>query len=287
MASRDDLTARIERLELAVLTVARATFGDVDGHDFHGNQWTGGRGGGDTATDVDHWVSAEGHERGSGSMSDPIRVRDVNEAMELLAQGKFVDLPPNTRSIFMDKFAAAMRDAREKGEKAPTYDLCKLSEAGTNLFCGENKGIARIDMPQLSGTPLPGSTAAGLEKDKDGKVDITDAFREYLHKEGYGFSDESVQSDYLKATQNELNGAKVAGLMDHLASGGEIPGRIFVSRDNYVLDGHHRWAADVGLTYIDGEANYTNVTKVDLPISVLLPLAKGFAAGMGLPQQGV
>ena len=38
------LHARIDRLDLAVRSLARLVFGDVEGHPFHGNQWTDGSG---------------------------------------------------------------------------------------------------------------------------------------------------------------------------------------------------------------------------------------------------
>lgn len=40
-----DLAARVAALELAVTTLARTEFGDVEGHPFRGNQHTGGHGG--------------------------------------------------------------------------------------------------------------------------------------------------------------------------------------------------------------------------------------------------
>lgn len=48
----DDLTRRVEVLEAAVLALGIEEFGDVDGHPFHGNQWSEGNGGGDDAAKV-------------------------------------------------------------------------------------------------------------------------------------------------------------------------------------------------------------------------------------------
>jgi hypothetical protein len=43
--TKASLSVRIADLELAVLALARVEFGDTPGHDFHGNQHTGGQGG--------------------------------------------------------------------------------------------------------------------------------------------------------------------------------------------------------------------------------------------------
>jgi hypothetical protein len=66
-----------------------------------------------------------------------------------------------------------------------------------------------------------------------------------------------VPAQILKATQSELNGGKVGGMANAIAAcKTEILGRsIFESKDNYVLDGHHRWAAGVGVEYANGVAD--------------------------------
>ena len=57
------------------------------------------------------------------------------------------------------------------GKDAPDYDLCQVTVADTNMFCLESlqtkeypEGIPRVEMPQLSGTPVPGSQADALDR---------------------------------------------------------------------------------------------------------------------------
>ena len=52
-----------------------------------------------------------------------------------------------------------------------TVDLCKLYVSGKNLFCGENIGIDRADMPQLSGRAIGDDTMA-MRAAKSGHVPI-------------------------------------------------------------------------------------------------------------------
>ena len=151
----------------------------------------------------------------------------------------------------IDDLARMGQEAKEKGEKAPNFNLCQVSIPGTNLFCGDNKGIPRAEMPQFKGTPRPGSEADKLPKDKDGEVDTEEFFKQMLEKDGVKVSEPTtVPPDRLKATQSELVGVKVAGMSKVLADKnhpayGKITAPIYVSRDGYVLDGHHRWAAVV------------------------------------------
>lgn len=48
----------------------------------------------------------------------------------------------------LENLSKMVQEAKDKGEKAPHFDLCQISIPGTNLFCGENKGIDRDEMPQ-------------------------------------------------------------------------------------------------------------------------------------------
>jgi hypothetical protein len=146
--------------------------------------------------------------------------------------------------------ADRVNKAKAAGEAAEDFDLCQISIPGTNLYCGDHKGIDRVDMPQFKGTPRPGSDADKLAKDpKSGEVDTEAMFRDMLEKQGIKVSEpEAVPPESLKATQRNMQGTKVAGMAAALAENPEHPAitaPIYVSRDGYVLDGHHRWAAIV------------------------------------------
>lgn len=217
---------------------------------------------------------------------------DTLLAADLLGQGKHVRLDqPDEVSVLLDELASRVNAAREAGNDAPNYDLCKVSVPGTNLFCAESKNVPRIEMPQLKGFATPGSRADGLGRvDDRGETDLAAEFRQHLLDQGHHIEDVSVESDHLKATQRELNGAKVAGIANFLSGGGTIEGPpLFVSSDNYIVDGHHRWAAQIGVDAADGHLGdeQTPVQRVDMPITELLFEANTFAADWGLPQQGV
>jgi hypothetical protein len=166
-------------------------------------------------------------------------------------------------------------DDEVKKHQAPTYNLCKVSIPGTNLFCSGNKNIPRKKMPQFKGEPVEGSQAYEvLQKCKQSgecKPDEKEAngepyFRQMLEDKGIKVTDAEVPSENLKATQNELVGDKVLGMESAIADAmaetmpdgspktdeqkakdektkKNLLAPIYVSKDGYVVDGHHRWAA--------------------------------------------
>ena len=237
-------------------------------------------------------ASSKGRPDGEGTPDDPIDVQgDIARAAELLTEGKHVRLNQYDEvATLIDRLGELARDAEAQGDQAPNVDLCQVSVRGTNLFCAHHRGIQRIDMPQLKGIPIPGSPAdlTGT-KNKRGSVDVSAAFKEWLAEQGIGTEDKTVSASHLRATQMEMNGQAVAGMVQAMRAGSLADHRIFVTRDGYVIDGHHRWAAKVG---IDTEDNVLgdvdmDVSVVDLDIGAAIDLANQFSRQQGLAREGV
>ena len=192
-------------------------------------------------------------------------------------------------STVIDKLAELGKQAKEKGEQAPNFNLCQVSIPGTNLYCDGNIGIPREDMPQFKGTPEPGSPADKLPRDSSGEVDTEEFFKEMLNKKGIKVSKPTnVPPDRLKATQSELVGVKVAGMAGVLEDPnhpayGKITAPIYVSNDGYVLDGHHRWAAIVAHNASHPDKQIPmQVRVVDEPIRPLVKRSNAFAEAIGI-----
>lgn len=226
------------------------------------------------------------------------RSSDSEKLKDLMPGGDFSRRPLSTLpdsqlkqiTTKIDDLAKMGADAKEKGEQAPNYNLCQVSIPGTNLYCQDNKGIPRAEMPQFKGTPEPGSPAEKLPKDKNGEVDTEEFFKQMLQKDGIKVSDPaSVPPDRLRSTQSELVGVKVAGMAKVLESGeshpayGAITAPIYVSNDGYVLDGHHRWAALVAhnAKYPDRQIPM-QVRVIDEPIEPLVKRSNKFAEEIGI-----
>jgi Protein of unknown function (DUF3626) len=214
-----------------------------------------------------------------------IHTSDASDAVRALSEGRAVELE-HVREVatLVDKLAELVRDAEAKGEKAPNYDLCKVTVRGTNLFCAESLGIERVKMPQLLGYPLPGSVAATLPVRPKGSVDTTPLFLQHLAGKGYAVTETTEKAAYLRATQRELNGRKVAGVVQMLRAGPIDTPPMIVSSDNYIIDGHHRWAARVALDSADNRLGDYElpVLRADIKIVDLLREANEFVDRMGL-----
>jgi hypothetical protein len=202
----------------------------------------------------------------------------------------------------IDDLVAMTDKAKAAGEKPEFFNLCDVSIPGSNIYCEDNLGIDRNDMPQFKGDARPGSPADKLPRDpRNGEVDTEEFFKEMLNKEGIKVSEpQAVPPDRLKATQKNLVGDKVAGMYKGLEENPQNPdltAPIYVSNDGYVLDGHHRWAAIVAYNAKNPDKPLAmNVRVIDKPIKPLVKISNDFAdyigiekkaakAGQGVPQQ--
>jgi hypothetical protein len=108
--------------------------------------------------------------------------------------------------------------------------------------------------------------AIGQTLSRDLMPQIDSAFLKYLKKHDISFRKRQLNTQDLRSTQSEFDNLKILSLM----SQEKDVDPIFVSNDNYVLDGHHRWIADHNT---DGQ---TQAYVIDLPILELLRMAKEY-----------
>lgn len=151
-------------------------------------------------------------------------------------------------------------------QNSHTFDLAGASVAGTKLFRG-HKGIERKDMPQIPsehhGAFLAGLTADGID-----------------YEEGHS------DPKQFAPTQSQLDARNSGGLLAAMREGKYKSNRpIFVSSDDHVLDGHHRWVA--GVAYSAENPGYKMpTTRINLPIHHLLQRVNDFNAKHGIEAQG-
>ena len=216
-----------------------------------------------------------------------------------------------------------------------TTNLCDVTVPGTNLFCADNKGIPRAEMPQLKSKPW-GKGEGEPWVHKDGKweptkfeetdeeyaervpasklpgapdeVNTEDLFKSKLDELGIEMSEpKPMNVSDLKATQNELKPANVAFMVDVLMTATPPPHNtgdpdkdkeeldkwklseslrepIIVSKDGYILDGHHRWGALVALDIANGGSGdiEMNVKQVDADAETLVEKTNEFTDELGL-----
>lgn len=226
----------------------------------------------ETGANGGRFCDTEGGDDSEGGVS----TNKVGAAFSALASGKNVHLEQkkDLRKL-VDQIGK-----NSKAANAPVFNLCKVSVQGQSGFCAGTKGIPRADMPQLKTyNPTPGSKAAALQKNGKGQVDIGPAFLASLKAKGIKVTSGNTSPDKLHATQDEINGARVAEV---LAKGGKVNGTIYVSREGYILDGHHHWAA----AKVQGSSDL-NVIKIDMPINELLKYTNDFSKDYGVPHKAI
>ena len=242
-----------------------------------------------------HQKAQPGQAQAGAPVKADVVTDDPKEALDALRQGKTVSMGSvdEVNTLIADIHAFA-QEAKKKGEKVK-LNLCQVSVPGTNLFCGSSlKGedgqpIPRDKMPQLAGKPKKGSPVDNPDKfpvDEAGEVNVGDAFVKHLAEKGIETREGSVPAAQLKASQSELKGANLAFMMSPEGQKAVKlqENSIFVSSDGYVIDGHHRWAALVGIDAKDGKLGGTpiKVRVINMPIKQVLTEANAFTSVMGI-----
>ena len=129
--------------------------------------------------------------------------------------------PENVSALFM-----------KMADRTDHPDITEIKIEGTLLFGDEGMGIARKDMPQI---------------DKD----LRPQFLEDLEKDGITSEKEKVDPKTLKPIQKEVSGSRSGAIYNKYREEGKIPkqDRILISKDGFVIDGHHTWAASVAFSF--------------------------------------
>jgi hypothetical protein len=225
-------------------------------------KWTDG-GGGDGGSDGAH--PGEGYSKEAYVKDGVIHTPNVYDAQRALFENRKVELKqPKQVSTLIKLLGKTAAKMEEHGETAPVFNLCNVSISGTNLFCAETKGIPRVEMPVIPAKQ-------------------TKAFIKYLKSEGYKVEKEKEFAANLRATQSEISGVKVAAAMKRIKKEGFYK-RLVISRDDYILDGHHTWAGQLGVDAQDNnlrDDKSVKVARVDISITKLIAEAEKWTGGAG------
>jgi hypothetical protein len=239
-----------EQLEIAQwIEVAK---GDKAGHRFHGNQWEKVGADGGTAGTASHNVKTP-HGQSDGDIKAWAKKIAIS-----LNEGKH----PNINGSDLPKLFTAFKEL-DSGNP----DISKLRINGTELMGGQGKGLLRSQMPQI-----PPSER--------------EAFLDWAREEhGVIIERKDMDPTLLKPIQSEISGTRSGWLFTKYENGG-IPReqRILVSKDNYIIDGHHTWGASVGLKFLNNDYNI-HVYQMDLNWRDALNITHEYAAKMGYEAQ--
>jgi hypothetical protein len=170
---------------------------------------------------------------------------------------------------------AAGREVTVAGRDLPdAFDAMANGDGGVNLnrlsttdgvsFAATGVKVPRAEMPQV-----PGSKKAEFIAELDAK--------------GVKSTRESVDPKSLKPIQSEISGQKSGQMLQSMREGKLLEGDnpLIVSRDGFVVDGHHRWAAAVARSYEVPVA--LPVLRIDMDAAQLLGEVKSFAEAQSIP----
>lgn len=202
-------------------------------------------------------VGAGGSSPTTSSLMKGRRVTPKSLAAALLKatkKGRVVRVKPKELASVLEEIAL---------DKSRLLDLGKIHVEGTRLFARIRGKTDRSKMPQIPDN-------------------LRDSFIDEVQRSGVKVSEDSVDPKTLNPAQSNLAGPKVGQLVRLLRRDGSLPGEpIFISKDGFVLDGHHRWAA-AAVVSVDTPGVRIPVTRVDLPIKELMKVGLDFGDRNGI-----
>lgn len=105
--------------------------------------------------------------------------------------------------------------------------------------------IDRKDMPQISSNNMK-------------------HFLSYLDKKSIRHKEQTIDPNALKATQGHFHKEKIRNIISSMEDGSYKVKPILISKDNYIMDGHHRWLAHSNLN------TQLPVHRINLPVKSLI-----------------
>ena len=149
--------------------------------------------------------------------------------------------------------------ATKKVRRSTEVDLCSVKQG----ICTEDLGIPRKFMPQFTLRRKPFSHK------------LINDFRRHI-KAKYGIKSFRAKrvAKQLNPSQNEISRPRVDALIeDNVIERTEVP--LIVSKNDYIVDGHHRWAA----YRMKAPKKPMEVVVIDAPIRDVLGMAIDWGAG--------
>jgi hypothetical protein len=184
----------------------------------------------------------------------------VQDAIDKVIKGEVGKVVPADAEFLLDKMA----------DREDNPDLTNLEIVGTQLFTRDNLGIMRDQMPQVP---------SGAK----------DEFLDEMTKRGIKVKRDDVSPQKLHPIQAEISASKTGKILRDLNQNGHKKGdgaRIVVSSDNYVIDGHHRWAASAFMSLNDSDEKIP-VLRVDMTHMELIDVVRAWNKAMDIKPIGM
>jgi hypothetical protein len=198
-----------------------------------------------------------------------IHTSNVYDAQRALFEDRKVELSQVKQvSTLIQRLGETAAEMAEQGQSAPVFNLCNVTVKGTNLFCADQIGIPRAEMPVIP-----------AKRTKD--------FIKHLKQLGYEVEKGKERAENLRASQSEISGEKVAIQMERIRKDGFYK-RLVISKDDYILDGHHTWAGELGLDAKDNDLHddkEVKIARVNIGITKLIEIADKWTKDEGIAKK--
>jgi hypothetical protein len=184
----------------------------------------------------------------------------VEERMEKLANGERVEVTADEIRKVIDIMS----------KRSDNPDMTNMHIKNTELYDEDNLGIPRNKMPQVP---------------SDAKAEFILAMEQRGAKATRGVADPKK----LHPIQKEISASKSAQIalsLEKRGIGSSDESRIIISKDNYVIDGHHRWAA-VSLMSFSSPDVRLPVIKIDMNHKDLIDATLAWNQATGIQSIGM
>lgn len=150
---------------------------------------------------------------------------------------------------------------------ASTADITELRVNGTRLMGQDGLGYPRSEMPQI-----PSNMRSEFFND--------------LRSQGITVTPGTADPLSLQPSQSEIGATRAAEV--YMQNGGRISGKqILISQDNYVIDGHHHWAAAVASALRSPGDDEMPVIRLGANGEELVGIAKQWATEHNIPTRAL
>ena len=177
------------------------------------------------------------------------------------------------------------RTAEGLKSEIPAPLLAKVLESMADRTDDPNIALIKVDVPWVK----LGRESLGLTRNQAPQVPATmkQKFLSDMEARGVKIYREEVSASPLTPTQTEISGRAAGQIMRRMEAGQDRfaddfdAGAVIISADNYVIDGHHRWAGQVA-SEMAGSTSRMRALRVGLNAKELIGVIRAWDVANGV-----
>ena len=177
------------------------------------------------------------------------------------------------------------RTAEGLKSEIPAPLLAKVLESMADRTDDPNIALIKVDVPWVK----LGRESLGLTRNQAPQVPATmkQKFLSDMEARGVKIYREELSASPLTPTQTEISGRAAGQIMRRMEAGQDRfaddfdAGAVIISADNYVIDGHHRWAGQVA-SEMAGSTSRMRALRVGLNAKELIGVIRAWDVANGV-----